>query len=446
MPKLLVVVTVCSLLWPSALAAQLKQTRRVLVFSEIGRSSPAVALVEQELHAALDENSPYDVEFYTESLETTLFPDETSQNKLRNLYIRKYQTRKPDLIIAAGPSPIQFMVKAHKRFFPGVPIVFYGSSEEQAGRPELDSRFTGVWMTIDVAKTLEAALRLQTATRRVFVVGGVAPFDRRAEEIVRENLRSYETKMEFTYLTDLDILTLCERLKHLPNDAVILYTTISEDSAGKHFINARQSAPMVARAANVPVYTLSDMLVGTGFVGGYVSSYAAQGQVAADVAVKILKGTKPEEIPVVRGTNVYMFDARALRRWGLKENVLPPGSIVLFREPALTERYKWQIIGTLVIFGALVVLIGYLLTERRRLALAEREVEAEARFERLISELSTHFIDLPADRVDVGIEQALSRLVSYLAVDRVNIFEFTIDKNNLVMTHSSAATSITSAP
>jgi PAS domain S-box-containing protein len=440
MPNLLLVVTVYSLLWSPALTAQSEQTRRVLVLSEIGRSSPAVALIEQELHAALDEKSPYDVEFYSEYLETTLFPDETSQNKLRNLYLRKYETRKPDLIIAAGPSAIQFMVKVHKRFFPGVPIVFCASSEEQAGRPRLDSRFTGVWMTIEAAKTLEAALRLQPGTRRVVVVGGVAPFDRRAEDIVRENLRSYQTKMEFTYLTDLDILTLCERLKHLPNDAIILYTTISEDAAGKHFINVRQSAPMVAKAANVPVYTLADVLIGQGFVGGYVSSYAEQGRVTADIAVKILKGTKPEEIPVVRGTNLYMFDARALRRWGLNENMLPPGSSLLYREPTLTERYKGEIIGTLLVFVALVVLIGYLLIERRRLELAEHELESEARFERLIAELSSYFIDLPADKIDAEIEQALMRLVKYLAVDRVNIFEFTVDKTELVLTHSSAAT------
>ena len=346
MPNFLLVVTVCLLLWPSALAAQPEQTRRVLVLSEVGRSSPAVALIEQEVHSALDEKSPYDIEFYSEYLETTLFSDEISQNKLRNLYIRKYETRKPDLIVAVGPSAIQFMANVHKRFFPGVPIVFCASSEEQADRPKLDSRFTGVWMTIEAAKTLEAALRLQPATRRVVVVGGVAPFDRHVEEIVRENLRSYETKMEFTYLTDLDILTLCKRLKHLPEDAIILYTTISEDSAGKHFINVRQSVPMVAKAANVPVYTMADVLVGQGFVGGYVSSYTAQGEVAADIAVKILNGTKPEEIPVVRGTNVYMFDARALRRWGLNENMLPSGSSVLYREAythgTLQGRDNWH--------------------------------------------------------------------------------------------------------
>src|SRR5579864_3004265 len=218
MPNLLVVVTLCLLLFPPALASQVKQTRRVLVLCEIGRSAPAVALVEDELRTALNEKFPDQIEFYSEYLETTLFDDETSQNKLRDWYIRKYETREPDLIVAAGPSAIQFVAKAHETFFRNIPIVFCCSSEEQADYPKLDSQFTGVWMTIDATKTIDVAMHLQPGIRRVVVVGGVATFDRRAEDIVRENLRSYETKLEFTYLTDLDFPALCERLKHLPED------------------------------------------------------------------------------------------------------------------------------------------------------------------------------------------------------------------------------------
>jgi PAS domain S-box-containing protein len=110
-----------------------------------------------------------------------------------------------------------------------------------------------------------------------------------------------------------------------------------------------------------------------------------------------------------------------------------------YRDQALTERYKGEMIGTLLVFAALVVLIGYLLIERRRRALVEHELEAEARFERLISELSSYFIDVPAAKIDTEIEQALTRLVKYLAVDQVTIFKFTGDKTELVLTHSSGA-------
>jgi PAS domain S-box-containing protein len=110
-----------------------------------------------------------------------------------------------------------------------------------------------------------------------------------------------------------------------------------------------------------------------------------------------------------------------------------------YRDQTLTERYRGEMIGTLLVFAALVVVIGYLLIERRRRALVEHELEAEARFERLISELSSYFIDLPAAKIDAEIEQALTRLVKYPAVDRVTIFEFTGDKTELVITHSSGA-------
>src|SRR5580700_3207105 len=190
MPNLLVVVTVCALLSPPALASQVKQTRRVLMLSELGPSSPTVALIEQEIRTALDEKFPNQLEFYSEYLETTLFGDEASQNKLRDWFIRKYQSREPELIIAVGPSAIQFLAKVQKTFFRDTSIVFCASSEEQADYPKLDSQFTGAWMTLEAARTLEVAMRLQPGTRRVVVVGGVAPFDRRVEDIVRKNLRN----------------------------------------------------------------------------------------------------------------------------------------------------------------------------------------------------------------------------------------------------------------
>ncbi len=105
---------------------------------------------------------------------------------------------------------------------------------------------------------------------------------------------------------------------------------------------------MVANAANAPVFVVDDVDVGKGTVGGYVVSWAADGQVAAGMAVRILDGVKPQEIPVVRNDDVYLFDWRALRRWGFKESDLPPGSTLLFKEISLWERTKWIWISGLI--------------------------------------------------------------------------------------------------
>jgi hypothetical protein len=137
-------------------------------------------------------------------------------------------------------------------------IVFCGIMEIPAGL-EANSRFTGAWSSVQTEKTMESALRLQPGTRHVVVVGGVGSLDREGEAIVRENLRGYESKFDFTYLTDLSMPNLLEQLKLLPSDTIVLHTAITLDVAGNRFIDATQAVPMVAGAARAPVFVVDDV-------------------------------------------------------------------------------------------------------------------------------------------------------------------------------------------
>jgi two-component system sensor kinase FixL len=87
-----------------------------------------------------------------------------------------------------------------------------------------------------------------------------------------------------------------------------------------------------------------------------------------------------------------MFDWRELKRWGINEESLPPGSIVRFRDPSFWDLYRWHVIGVLslcVVEGALV--LG-LLVQRARARRTERErTRAEERF-RLVVESTPNAI------------------------------------------------------
>jgi signal transduction histidine kinase len=417
------------------------EIRRVLVLTEVGTSTPAVSAALQQIEAAVRERLPYEVEFYTESLETTLFPEAGSQNELYELYSRKYHDRRPDEIIALGPSPIKFLANSRKQFFPDTPIVFCGSSKEQADNPDLDSSFTGAWMTIDPRRTIETALRLQPLTQHAAVVGGTTSYDRHLEDLVKTSLGSFQNKLDTIDLTNLDMPTLLTRVKQLPVNTIILYTSMGKDSQKTHFVSPKLAFPLVADAANAPIFGFFDTMLGPGTVGGYVSSFAGQGRIAAEDTIKILEGTKPEDIPIVQDTSVYMFDWRALKRWGFSESNLPAGSIVLYREPTLWQKHKWPVLAVSLATFLLVLLGGYLLIERWRRGVAETELEVERNFERLISELSTYLIDLPADQVDSGIDSALNRVAGSLAIDRIGILEFMKDGRELLTTHSSGGQS-----
>jgi signal transduction histidine kinase len=365
----LVLFTSCLLFQPKA-AADVKEVKRVLVFYEMGLSSPAVTLIDHEMLATL-EDSRYQIELYREYLETTLFDDPAAQEALRESYIHKYQDRRPDLIIALGPSPLQFMIDAHEKFFAGIPIVFGGTSEPQADNPTLDPHFTGCWETFEPEKTLDVALRLQPGSRHVVVVGGILSYDKHLEAIYRERLHRFESSLQFTYLTDVDMPSLLERLKRLPDHTIVLYTHIGMDAKGTKYISASQAGPMVASVANAPVFGPSDVDLGHGQVGGYLQSFAREGKIVGGIAVRILNGERPEDVPIVRGVNAYIFDWRALQRWGFKESYLPPGSEVLFRSPSFWQRTKWMWTSFLLIAISISLLVWYIRSSRKQLKLAK---------------------------------------------------------------------------
>ena len=91
------------------------------------------------------------------------------------------------------------------------------------------------------------------------------------------------------------------------------------------------------------------------------------------MALRILNGEKPQDIPIVRGTNTYLFDWRALRRWGLKESDLPPDSVVLEREPTFWEAYRRHIIVGIFVLLAQTLAITALLWQRAK----RRQIEAQ---------------------------------------------------------------------
>src|SRR5205814_2369691 len=114
--------------------------------------------------------------------------------------------------------------------------------------------------------------------------------------------------------------------------------------------------------------------LGKGTVGGYLLSFAAIGQTVAQMTVRVLNGEKPQDIPVIRSANTYMFDWRALHRWRLKESDLPPGSVVLNRQSTVWESYKWYFIGGIGLFALETFLIFALLWQRAGRRKAEKEL------------------------------------------------------------------------
>jgi signal transduction histidine kinase len=346
--------------------AQLRETRRVLILNDLGIiSSPGFAEIDQAIFSEL-QKSPYQIELYHESLELTLFPDDASQRRFREEVVRKYSDRKLDVIIAAGSASLQFVTESPEKFLKETPIIFCTVLGEIPDQAKSNRPITGVLGRLHPEESLDSALRLLPDTKHVVVVGGMGKFDNDWEGIARQGFRKYESKLEFTYLTDLTMPALLERLKHLPSNTIVYHTAITEDAAGKRFIDSAQSVPLVASAANAPVFVMDDVDLRGGTVGGDLVNWADDARVAAQMAVRVLNGEKPEDIPIVTSNNAYIFDWPALQRWGLKVRDLPPGSIVLHRPPSFWQQYWQYVVAGILVFLAQTLAILALLWQRVR--------------------------------------------------------------------------------
>ena len=323
------------------------------------------------VQSAIRSGSPDRITFYEEYMDLSQYSGDDYLSLIRSFYRQKYQGQRFDLIIAQAGSVLNFLTKYGEELFPGTPVVFGTLEKSRIEGLKLGPNITGVLVDAAFGATLEAALRMQPDTRNVVVVSGCSQIDAKNLTKAQTQFHSFAGRVEFTYLTGLRMEELEQRLANLPEHTIIFYITIYRDGAD-HAFTLMDSVARVATASRLPTYSVIDRLIEAGSIGGFVFSMEADGKEVANVALRVLAGEKPADIPIrVADTNRYMFDWRQLRRWHIDERKLPPGSILLFRQPTFWELYKWRVVAVTSICVLQALLILWLLITRHKRRRAE---------------------------------------------------------------------------
>jgi hypothetical protein len=416
--------------------APAEQPRRVLILYTDRVDLPANIILDRSIRSALTAAGVGPIDFYAEHLDVSRFPGEDHAKLHSDFLQRRYADKKPDVVITISDSAVDFLVRHGAGLFPGTPIVV-GSTEQRGIRNwPLPPGITGAVGTVQFRTTLELALALHPGTRRVLVAAGTSTVDRRWAEQTLRDLRQIAPDVE---AFDTGRLTMAELLREVasqPPRTVIFYHTIFRDGAGEPFVPARALA-LIARVANAPVYGVYETHLGLGMVGGHLWSFEDQGVKAAEVALRILRGERPEDIPLVsHERHVYMFDSRQLARWGIDEARLPVGSVIRFREPSLWELYRGYVVPGVGLLLVQSGLITGLLVQRAQRRRAQRSLAERLRFETLLSDLSAMLSACPATEVDRQVETGLRRIVEDLALDRAAVWTLTEGSDEARLTHA----------
>src|SRR5262245_52602145 len=376
----------CLIVTGGAHAAEAARTKRVLIISTGSRLSPGFALVDQGILEALGKIPSPRIETHAENLDILRFPTERFERIFSEYLTAKYAEQPPDLIVLVFVGNLGIAGKLLQQLFPGTPVIVAGFTEEEVRTDQFGPLVSGIAQRVDPRATLELIVRLQPETRRIIVIGGTAEVDRSVFNRAKEAARLCEERVDFDFWDKRSMAELRQAVAALPTRTAILFSRMFRDGAGQAVIST-QAAQSIAQWANVPVYVMTDLALGTGAVGGSVGSIEAFGKRAGELAGLILTCPAPTWFAFeVLTDSVPMFDWRALKRWGISESRLPPNSIVLFRLQSLWEEYRWYIIGALIIIGVQSAMIFDLLLQRRR----RRRVAAELRENQQLMELAAN--------------------------------------------------------
>ena len=350
--------------------------KRVLMIFNESKDVPGNIVLEQAVRAEMQKAVTNRIEFLAEYLDASHFSDKEHFRLFQDYLGKKYAGQKLDLILAFPSRDYRLAGELPHALFPDVPVVFVTINELEV--PEWISKLgvTGIVQRYDLRGTLGLIMRLQPDTRRIVVIGGVSDVDRMTLARIEEASHALEG-IEFDFWTNRPVAELPGAVKSLPEGTVVLISTVMSDVNGQTFYMS-QLAQMLAPSANVPVYVLGGWVLGSGAVGGSVVDSEDLGSRTAQLAVRVLNGANLETVPIESATKgIPMVDWRALKRWEIKENRLPPGCIVRFRPHSIWEEHQTLIVFTGTVLVAQAVTIAALLVQRSQRRRAEMEIQRQ---------------------------------------------------------------------
>ncbi len=315
------------------------------------------------------------VTIYAEDLDLEHFNGAVYEENLARLLSAKYRDRPVGVITAIGSAALCFALRWRDELWPGTPIVFTMVDQPDLTRQKPPADVTGNVVDVKLADAVEVARAVVPGLATVYVVGD--SWDQQAVfHNWKDEISSVPGDLRVIELMGLPMTQLRERLATLPDESAIIYTSIHSDGTGA-FFRSGPALSLIAEKANRPIVVAAETLLSPGGIGGYVLAPRKIGAEAGRLAMRILNGERPADIPpkIVEAA-VPVFNWPEMQRWGVVESQLPQGSEIRLLRPSFWERYRWQSLAVIAVILIQAALISILLHERRRRSDAESDARS----------------------------------------------------------------------
>lgn len=328
-------------------------------------------------------NVQYDM--HIEYMDTKRHDPALISSYLKELYQAKFADHPFDLILSTDNNAFNLLLEMRDSMFTDTPIIFCGLNEYSPLQIEGDPNITGIIENFDLKETIDLILTLHPEVKYIACITDVVPTGKLHRQRFLNVIKDYTNLIEPVDLAELTAQQLLLALKNLDPNTVIVHLSYHRDPTGRTF--SVEEAIQLTKSAGMPIYTCWEQYLGYGVVGGIITSGQAHGELAGNLALSILNGKDPDDIPVVlESPTVPMFDYNLLEEYNIDESLLPEESVIINKPFSLFDKYFYviiSIISAFIVLGTIIILLLINIYNRKKAeeALSKSEQQFRDMFE-----------------------------------------------------------------
>ncbi len=388
-------------------------TPKILILHSYHRSLSWVESIEKGITREFKKNKAK-AEFRFEYMDTKRIDRPDYLLSLFDMYKIKFKDIKFDLVICSDNNALNFLLLHHDVLFSGIPVVFCGinnfSDDMLSGR----HLFTGVVEDVDFKSTIDVALKLSPNTRKIILYGDDSPTYHANKALMDKFIFQYKNRVKFQFKNNFNLEQILQDTRKLkPGTLIMLISTVRTKNGD--LVSYVESSEMIESVSHVPIYGVWDFFLGHGIVGGKLTSGSAQGEAAADIALQILNGKQPADIPVVKTSpNRYMFDNNQLKKFHFDSSMLPENSIIINKPPSFYLKNIKLIVSTIgILLGLIFVIFILVFNIRGRKQLEKKLIESKKKYKSIFDNAVEGIFQSTPAGILIAVNPAFARIHGY---------------------------------
>lgn len=422
----------------------------ILLISSYSSRYPWPKVIENTFREELGKNDT-SVKVYSEYLNCDRFSSSETWLERMQVIIRHHAPHPPKIVVLLADGAWMAYRKAYAGEWGDVKVLIAGVKDwgldfdryldKQALSPddfvetsELCKRYnaTGLTERVGVSKTVRMMKQLFPDMKNVVLIGDNCFYGIFVSLLGQKFVGKDHPGFNFVSLDGRFMTTdsLLQHLRQLPDHSGVIYASWLQDMTGQtnDFEKMNDTIFSIVRQ---PMFSLSDWGGKYDeFLGGYYYSSSNYGQRLANIAVELLHGAEPEDIPLNNAGED--FGAHLNKSLVLKYKVNPAilgESVTYFNMPrSFWEENKGVLINTLIgsLAFILVLMIGFYFYRTRNYLRWQQELSDSLKVslenQRHVSETLEIFLQEKTE--EEAVNQMLLRMLEEYHADRAYVIEF----------------------